>query len=99
MQSILLFIVIVALQAADGFLTWRILQGGGRELNPVMRFFIDRLGLVPGLAAPKLVLVVLVFLYLLQFPALLWIIALVYVWVVLQNWEQLEKQRAKGGTA
>lgn len=99
MLSILLFVLVILLQAADAYLTWRILRGGGRELNPVMRYLIARLGVVPGLALAKTLLAFLTGLFLFDSPALLFVVALLYLWVVLQNWEQLGKQLAKGGTA
>lgn len=86
---LVLFILVAALQAADGFLTWRVLRAGGRELNPAVRFLIERIGLVPGLVLAKLALVILVGLYLRdQVAALLPIVAL-YAWVVRHNWRQL----------
>ena len=56
MIEMILFLGLAALNAADMALTLAILKRGGRELNPVMRFFIDRLGRVAGLVVPKLVM-------------------------------------------
>lgn len=89
-----LFILVVALQAADGFLTWRILRAGGRELNPLVKFFMDRLGFVPGLVVAKLVPVAVAIYVHGQLVPLL-VIAAVYAWVVLHNWRQLFKPGAK----
>ena len=44
----------VALQVADIVTTLPILNSGGRELNPVVKWFIVRLGPVSGLVAIKL---------------------------------------------
>lgn len=46
--------IFAALQAADIALTALVLRNGGRELNPIMHWFMDRLGMIPGLAVPKL---------------------------------------------
>lgn len=48
-------ILFAALQAVDVTLTVLVLRKGGRELNPIMRWFMDRLGMIPGLAAPKVI--------------------------------------------
>ena len=48
-----LLTVLLLLQYFDGLTTYRLLSGGGRELNPVVRFFLDRLGLLPGLLVVK----------------------------------------------
>lgn len=42
-----LLIVLAVLQALDGFATRRILDQGGRELNPVMRAGFAAIGLLP----------------------------------------------------
>lgn len=48
-----LLIAFAILQAADIYTTWRLVSTGGRELNKRMRYFINRLGLLPGLIVPK----------------------------------------------
>lgn len=50
------FLLLVALFAADGILTYRIIKAGGRELNPVVRWMMDRAGIVPALVIPKALL-------------------------------------------
>jgi hypothetical protein len=97
--NLVLFLIVLAMQAGDAYLTWRILRGGGRELNPVVRFLIERFGLVPGLAIAKGALALLTGLYLVDLvPALLGVMT-VYAWVLWHNWQQLQKQLAKGGIA
>lgn len=96
---VVLFVLVVALQAADGFLTWRVLRAGGRELNPLVRFLIDRLGTVPGLALAKLFLVVMVWLYLRDQVLILLAIAALYAWVVRHNWQQLQRATGKLSSA
>lgn len=46
--------IFAALQVADVTLTTLILRRGGRELNPAMRWLMDKLGTVPGLASGTL---------------------------------------------
>lgn len=89
--SVVLFVLVVALQATDAFLTWRVLLAGGRELNPAVRFLIGHLGVVPGLATAKLFLVVMVWLYLRDQVLILLAIAALYAWVVRHNWQQLQR--------
>lgn len=48
-----LIILFVALQIADIATTIRALDRGARELNPVVRWFMARLGTVPGLVVIK----------------------------------------------
>lgn len=93
--SILLFVLVLALQAGDGYLTWRVLRAGGRELNPVVRFLIERIGLVPGLVLAKGVLAIVSGIFLFDQPLVLFLVVLLYVWVVRHNWQQLHK----GGAA
>lgn len=73
-QSIWLFVLLVSLQIADAWLTVRILaERAGRELNPVMRWIFDRLGVIPGLATAKLLLLALVLVALPVLPP--WVLA------------------------
>jgi len=93
--SYLLLGLVVALQAADAYLTWRIIQGGGRELNPVVRFLITKAGTAPGLAIDKVFVVVMAGLFLLELPLVLLAIAVLYAWVVWHNWKQFRKGAQK----
>jgi hypothetical protein len=47
--------LLVVIALLDCVSTYYLLKRGGRELNPVVDFFIDRLGLHGGLAAAKVV--------------------------------------------
>jgi hypothetical protein len=86
-----LFILILVLQVADVYLTCRILGSGGRELNPVMRFLMDRMGVMAGLVVAKVSLSTMIGLYLGEQPALLVLIAVVYGCVVVSNWNQMRR--------
>lgn len=49
-MTLALLIVLAVLQALDGFTTRRILDQGGRELNPVMRAGFAAIGFWPTIA-------------------------------------------------
>ena len=48
-----LLIFFILLQIADGALTYRVLQRGGREMNPLLAKIFDRVGVLPGLIIGK----------------------------------------------
>lgn len=54
-----LYVLFALLVAADGWTTWRIMKGGGKELNPVMRWLFARLGLEPAIIASRVLALVL----------------------------------------
>jgi hypothetical protein len=85
-----LFLLFVLLQVADGYTTYRLLSAGGKELNPLLAYAFDRIGLVPGLVIYKGVCVAGGgWLYLSQ---QWWIIAallMFYLWVVWHNVQQM----------
>lgn len=87
--SLFLFILLLALQLADAYLTWRLLRAGGRELNPLVRFLIDRIGLVPGLVLAKATVTVLTWLFLFDQIVLLLLATILYWFVVDHNVTQL----------
>ena len=58
-MTLALLIVLAMLQALDGFTTRRILDQGGRELNPVMRAGFAAIGFWPTIAAKGAALVAL----------------------------------------
>jgi hypothetical protein len=53
--SYVLFVVFLMLIAADGWTTYRILRSGGRELNPVIKWLVERIGLLPALIVTRAV--------------------------------------------
>lgn len=86
--------LLLFLQAADAWTTYRGLRDGGRERNPLIRFFVDKLGLFWGLAAGKLVGVVgVVWIYSIGNPALAGGFCAIYGWVVWRNWKAIQEQR------
>lgn len=92
--------IFLALQLADGWTTYQaIKRGAGRERNPVVRRFIDRLGLFWGLAALKLsgsTVVVYGWANNWWTGVWLWLLAAVtfgYVLVVANNWRVLHRRK------
>jgi hypothetical protein len=54
----IMFVIFIALAIADARLTWLILRRkNGKELNPVIRWAIEKLGLVPALVVKTVALV------------------------------------------
>lgn len=85
-------LVFIILQIADAYLTIRIIDRGGRELNPAVRVLIERLGLVPGLTAAKALLIALVLMCLPIVP--LWaLIALDVLYLGVVGWNATQLRR------
>jgi hypothetical protein len=70
-----------------------VLVAGGRELNPIVRALIDRLGVLPGLLLAKAAVAVIAGVFILEQPLALLLIAALYTWVVVHNWRQLAPKR------
>ena len=89
-MTLALLIALAVLQALDGFTTRRILDQGGRELNPVMRAGFETIGFWPTIAIKGAAMVALgawgANYAGLSAPGLL--VAL-YVAVVVWNWRQV----------
>lgn len=49
----ILAILLTILQIFDGWTTYKIIKRGGKELNPIVRSLIERLGLYQGLLVAK----------------------------------------------
>jgi hypothetical protein len=89
---VLLALALTALQAFDGWTTYRILKAGGVERNPVMLWLMERIGTYPALLATKMLAVALVWVIALapmdtrlRFLALS-VLCAVYAWVAWNNW-------------
>ena len=82
-------IVLMALLAADAWLTVAIIRAGGLEMNPIVRWFIAKLGLLPGLTVSRAIVLVLAVLW----PSAIWALIGAYAAVVLWNWRQWRKGR------
>jgi hypothetical protein len=94
-QSLIPFALVATLQVADAYLTWRLLTNGGRELNPIVRILMERLGIVAGLALTKLALLAVTALWLADHFVLMLLLAGLYTWVVRHNWKQLAGASAR----
>lgn len=88
-MTLYLFIFLVLLQVADVESTCRVIgMGIGHEANPVMAWLIRTLGLLPGLILPKLIVMVLVYVFALELPYidyLLLILVWFYIFIVFNN--------------
>lgn len=86
------FIVFVALQVVDAWLTLKIIGQGGRELNPAVAWAMARLGNLWGLVAVKAVGIGVVLLILPWVPlAVMW--ALCAGYAVLAAWNAAQLRR------
>jgi hypothetical protein len=86
-----LAILLSLLQVADAATTYKILNNGGRELNPVMNWLFKRFGMLNVLVV-KVILVSAAGIYLYAtYPLLLILLCLVYVGVVGWNSYQIYK--------
>ncbi len=90
MTMLALFLAFVLLQALDAYTTYRDLQLPGRfEANPVMRWLMIKLGVLPALVAVKILVALLIgwFVYGADLTPMYLIIAdLLYGGVVINNW-------------
>jgi hypothetical protein len=89
-SSLLLFILFCLLQVADVLSTVEIIRTGkGHEANPVMFWLQSHLGTITGLAAPKLVVMVLFWFWVVPTAQAVFILAamcLVYMMVLWNNY-------------
>lgn len=89
-----LLALLVILQYYDGLTTYRLLSKGGRELNPVVRWFINRFGLRNGLLLVKgniALLILWTTLVGIMPMGMLAALCLLYIWVVYHNFTELSK--------
>ena len=87
---ILLLVLFAALQVSDAVLTLLILRDGGRELNPIMRWLMNKIGIVPALVWVKLGLVVAVAAWV-HSVLLLAVFVAIYIAVVVFNARNYER--------
>ncbi|WP_415034428.1 DUF5658 family protein [Azonexus sp.] len=87
---ITLLILFAALQVSDAVLTMLILRDGGRELNPIMRWLMDKSGIVLALVWVKLGLIVAVAVWV-QSVWLLAVFIAIYIAVVVFNVRNYER--------
>lgn len=88
-----LFIAFVALQIADAVTTWAILEAGGKELNPIVRWMMAKMGVHLGLVVKTIVAVGVIGLLLPKLPwEVLAILDIFYVGILINNVNVLRKK-------
>jgi hypothetical protein len=90
--TIALFILFLALQAADFYSTYRTISNGtGQEANPVVIWMISKIGLVGGLLISKAAAVGTMLYFMLNYPMVptsidaIAVVELIYLVVVINN--------------
>ena len=92
MLSTTLFIVLVVLNLADIGTTAYVLTHGGHESNPVMKWIIDAIGIIPGLFGVKIPILAVCYFFITQ-EVILLILCAIYAGVVFWNVQQVIKVR------
>ena len=90
-MTILLLILLAALQVADGYTTSRILANGGKELNPVMAKLFEIAGIKSVLIAKGVFVMALGYYVGTQSIELLFFICLAYLVVIHHNYKEMQK--------
>ena len=88
-----LLLVFVVLQILDLYTTYKIISNGGQELNPVMRWVIQKFGLVTGISSAKAIFVAMLFLLWYSSKLPLWFIIaadIAYVGVIIFNYKSIK---------
>ena len=98
-MAMILYALLVALASADGLTTYKIIQAGGYEKNPVVRWLIEKMGLVPALVWSRLA--VFAAGYLLTLPvagwygaAILAVLCAAFGWTVKNNLAVMKRQKS-----
>ena len=82
-------ILLAILMTADSVLTYFVLQRGGRELNPIVKWLMNKFGQVPALAGSKAIVFLL---FVAAYPHwLLWVACAFYAGVTAWNAYQWRK--------
>lgn len=84
-------LLLAAVQVADVLTTYRILRDGGRELNPVVRYVIERLGLKRAMAVKVVFVMGLAFMAH-PWPMILWGMVVISAIPVFYNVRQLKEK-------
>lgn len=98
----LILILLVICQLLDIWSTYNILKLGGRELNPVMKFIMDKLGLLPGLILFKGIFILFIIYYYLNLKTItntdyifVSIITIFYAYIIRNNILVLRSMKEK----
>jgi len=89
------FALLVLVNIMDAVTTIKALSLGGREINPVMRLAMHRIGTVPAIALMKLAVLYAVFTNLGTIILYMPLLVLVYVGVVGWNLRQIARLKAR----
>lgn len=88
----LLAILLTVLNIFDFYSTYKILRAGGNELNPIMNFLIQKLGLVWALAISKLIVLVCIsILVWFKMVYLLIVLICLYTYIAVHNFREMKK--------
>lgn len=87
-MNVALLVALAVLQVLDGWTTRHILSHGGRELNTLMAWLMDEIGVVPALTVKGLGVVGIGW-YLMPIPWALGILVAAYAGVVLFNFRSV----------
>ena len=95
--AIVIAAALTVLQVFDGWTTYKILRLGGRELNPVVKWLMDRIGEYEALVVFKAAAILLVWVIALNpidiTPFLLTAVALFYGFVAAHNYGVLSRMK------
>ena len=88
----LFFVTLVILNVLDIYTTLRVLRQGGEELNPVMDWLMDKVGVIPALIVPKATYLIAVGYFLTDLPSMVMFgLCCFYVLLVLHNFGEIKK--------
>ena len=90
-----LFLALVILNLVDAWLTLRILAKGGVEINPLMRWLMERLEPTPALLGSKAAMLVLVWYYSNELGNYMVVLVGLYLAVVVRNYQVFRGMRGE----
>lgn len=89
---IYLALILILMQLFDFYSTFVILRAGGREVNPVVNFLINKIGLVLALIIAKSVAIAgVVFIYYVDNLIAMIVLILIYSYVCLNNYKVMKR--------
>ena len=92
--TLVLVASLCCLVIADGVLTYEILRRGGKELNPVMRWIFEKLGVIEGIVVSRLVMLATFGFAAQVIPAWAFLVLFAfYAFVITHNVNQLKKDK------
>ncbi len=84
--------IFTVLQAMDVWTTHKVLSAGGSELNPVMDWLFKRFGVLPSLIVVKVAVVVVFWVYMLDYPLLVSAVCIFYAFVIANNLKHMKRR-------